>query len=152
MLKAVIQAMPTYSKSVFQLPRRICKEIETTMARFWWGHKQNDRKIHWQKWENSGTTKAIVGLGFRQIWRLLIWPQSLVSQILKCKYFQHKSIFDAKLGYNPSFIWHSLYSSIELVREWSFWRVGNGHKIRVWMDEYLPATHSRCHQIILHCL
>lgn len=44
LLKAVIQAMPTYSMSVFQLPRRICKEIETTMARFWWGHKQNDRK------------------------------------------------------------------------------------------------------------
>lgn len=49
LLKVVIQAIPTYPLSVFQLPRKICKVIEATMTIFWWGHKTNDWRIHWQK-------------------------------------------------------------------------------------------------------
>ncbi|XP_042951227.1 uncharacterized protein LOC122283931 [Carya illinoinensis] len=35
LLKAVVQAIPTYSMSVFLLPRKLCKEITAVMARFW---------------------------------------------------------------------------------------------------------------------
>jgi hypothetical protein len=46
LLKAVVQAIPTYSMSVFLLPARLCKELNQLMQSFWWGHLNNGSKIH----------------------------------------------------------------------------------------------------------
>lgn len=45
LLKAIVQTIPTFAISVFRLPKRLCKEINSLMAHFWWGHKQEDNKI-----------------------------------------------------------------------------------------------------------
>jgi hypothetical protein len=58
LLKAVIQAIPTYCMSVFLLPVTLCKEINRLMQRFWWGHKENNSKIHWMSWEKMGVSKS----------------------------------------------------------------------------------------------
>jgi hypothetical protein len=42
LIKAVVQAIPTYSMSVFLLPNTLCKKLNWLMQRFWWGI----RKIH----------------------------------------------------------------------------------------------------------
>jgi hypothetical protein len=47
LLKAVIQAIPTYSMCVFQLPIALCKEINCLMQNFWWNHMSQNAKIHW---------------------------------------------------------------------------------------------------------
>jgi hypothetical protein len=57
-LKAVIQAIPTYTMSVFQLFKTLCQDLNSMMARFWWGHKGNDRRIAWMSWERMGKAKA----------------------------------------------------------------------------------------------
>lgn len=36
MIKTVIQAISTYSMSVFRIPRKLCEELVALMARFWW--------------------------------------------------------------------------------------------------------------------
>lgn len=41
LLKAVIQAIPTYVMSVFQLPKTLCQKVNSMMSRFWWGDKNN---------------------------------------------------------------------------------------------------------------
>jgi hypothetical protein len=45
LLKVVVQAIPTYSMGIFLLPKELCKEINSIMQRFWWGHKENEKKI-----------------------------------------------------------------------------------------------------------
>ena len=49
LLKAVIQAIPTYTMGCFKLPVGLCNEIETLIKKFWWGQRGDRRKIHWVK-------------------------------------------------------------------------------------------------------
>jgi hypothetical protein len=46
LLKAVIQAIPTYCIGVFRLPKVLCSEINSLMMRFYWGHKEKEKRIH----------------------------------------------------------------------------------------------------------
>jgi len=52
-LKAVVQAIPTYSMSVFQLPTTLCKDLQGLMQRFWWGHMVKEVNVHWMSWEKK---------------------------------------------------------------------------------------------------
>lgn len=117
LLKSIRQAIRTYAMSMFLLPRKICKDIASSMSNFWWGRMHKEKGIYQRKWKLLGDTKSQVGLGFRdleafnkafyakQIWRLIQNPTFLTSQNLKEKYFPHPSVLAAKKGHNPSLIW-----------------------------------------------
>jgi hypothetical protein len=42
LLKAMVQAIPTYTMSIFLLPKKLYKEINSTMSKCWWGYKEKD--------------------------------------------------------------------------------------------------------------
>jgi hypothetical protein len=63
LIKAVLQAIPTYSMSIFLLPKKLCNNLNGIMQRFWWEHKNDEKKIHWMKWEKMGCSKSR-GIGF----------------------------------------------------------------------------------------
>ena len=48
LIKAVAQSIPTYTMSVFQMPLKLCDELDALCAKFWWGQVGNERKIHWK--------------------------------------------------------------------------------------------------------
>jgi exonuclease III/ribonuclease HI len=152
LLKAVVQAIPTYTMSVFQLPKTLCKEINSVMSKFWWGHKNDDNKVAWMSWSKIGWSKERGGLGFRDLewfnlallakqgWRIIKNPDSLSSKILKEKYFPHTSFLDAHLGRQPSFIWRSFWNARCLLEAGLVWRVGDGKNIGIWTDRWVPAA------------
>lgn len=45
LIKEVVQAIPSYIMSYFKLPEGLYKDIETMLAKFWWGSKEDERKI-----------------------------------------------------------------------------------------------------------
>ena len=65
MLKAVVQAIPTYAMSCFCLPVGLCQDIEMLAFRFWWGQWGEHWKIHWKKWEVLCKPKDDGGMGFK---------------------------------------------------------------------------------------
>ncbi|XP_059451037.1 uncharacterized protein LOC132181823 [Corylus avellana] len=45
-IKAVLQAIPTYIMSILLLPKKLCNDLIGLMQQFWWGHKNDEKKIH----------------------------------------------------------------------------------------------------------
>ncbi|XP_074302679.1 uncharacterized protein LOC141634383 [Silene latifolia] len=151
LIKAVAQAIPTYMMSLFALPEGTIDEIHMTMARFWWGSTETQRKIHWWKWDRLCLPKSKGGLGFRnlrvfnqallakQVWRLLMNPDTLAGRVMKARYFKSCSILEARRGHDPSFVWRSLWGAKSLLKEGLQWRVGNGESIGVWEAAWVPG-------------
>lgn len=86
----IAQAVPTYTMSVFRLPKGVHKSFQANFTRFWWGKGAGKKGIHWCKWENLCRGKREGGLGFRDLelfnqamltktfWRIMHSPSSLV--------------------------------------------------------------------------
>ena len=45
LIKAVAQAIPTYAMNCFKLPKTWCEEINSLIARYWWGQKNEENSI-----------------------------------------------------------------------------------------------------------
>ena len=65
LIKAVIQAIPTYAMAVLKFPKQFCENIYVRVARFWWVGNGKERGIHWRSWDLISKSKRDGGLGFR---------------------------------------------------------------------------------------
>jgi hypothetical protein len=61
LIKAVLQAIPTYTMSVFRLPTTLCCETNMLMSKFWCGHKENTDQM---SWKGLGRSRNSGGLGY----------------------------------------------------------------------------------------
>ncbi|XP_021736564.1 uncharacterized protein LOC110703122 [Chenopodium quinoa] len=155
LLKAVIQAIPTYLMGVYKFPCSVVEKIGSAMARFFWGQKGMRRKVHWRSWAAMCTPKCLGGMGFRdlsvfndallgrQAWRLVFKDGSLLSKVMKAKYYPNCDFLDASLGYAGSYSWRSIWSSKSLVKEGVIWRIGNGSTVNVWRDPWVADELGR---------
>lgn len=67
LLIVVIQAIPTYTMSVSQLPKALCLLINSLMLRFCWGSQGNEAKEPWMSWSRMRNSKMKGGLGFHDL-------------------------------------------------------------------------------------
>lgn len=49
LIKAVAQAIPSYTMSIFKLPLILSKQLQAMIVNFWWGDTWSEKKIHWRK-------------------------------------------------------------------------------------------------------
>ncbi|KAL6566692.1 hypothetical protein OROMI_015096 [Orobanche minor] len=151
LIKAVAQAIPTYTMGCFLLPQSVCQKINSLMMNFWWGQRGEEKRLSWCAWEKLCLNKRDGGMGFRDItsfnqamlakqgWRLIQNDSSLLAQILKARYFPNRSFRDAPIGYNPSYTWRSIVAGRELLKEGILWRIGNNSTINDWNEPWLPG-------------
>jgi hypothetical protein len=155
LMKAVAQAIPTFVMGCFDITKEICDQISTLIARYWWSNQDKDNKIHWLSWEKLTKPKAEGGLGFRDIhifnmamlakqgWRLIHNPESLCARVLRAKYYPEGDILRAAPGRNMSYTWRSILKGVDVLKTGIVWRIGDGGKINLWDDPWLPREPSR---------
>ena len=152
LIKAVAQALPTYTMSCFKLPLGLCHDIESLIRHFFWGQRGNNRKVNWIKWQELCKPKAQGGLCFKELlrfndallakqtWGLLDEPDSLFYKVFKAKYFPNSSVMEAKIPSSASYASKSIIKGREVIRRGAIWRIGRGESIRVWGDNWLLGT------------
>lgn len=110
LLKVFISSMPTYMMSCLRFPNGWCNNINNLMARFWWGQKEEEKKIHWVNWKNMIELKDVGGMGFKDLydhnlalltktaWRSFKTPNALWARVLKGLHFPKNDFLEARRG------------------------------------------------------
>lgn len=152
LLKSVIMALPTYTMSCCRLPKGLCAEICGHMAKFWRGQNEEERKMQWISWKKITQVKGNGGLGFRdlehfnsallakQLWRILMQPDLLVSRVLGAKYKISQTGWEGEAPKNASWVWRSIYSSSSVLQKGIWKRVGDGTTINIWRDKWITES------------
>jgi len=115
--------------SIFLLPGSLINEIEKMLNSFWWGYNSaNSRGWHWLSWERLLVPKVFRGIGFKglkafnmamvvkKVSKLVSSPESLITRLLKAKYFPRSDYFGASIGHNPSYVCRSIWSAKDVIR------------------------------------
>ncbi|KAL4352786.1 hypothetical protein GQ457_06G015250 [Hibiscus cannabinus] len=128
-LKSVAQALPLYIMSCYLLPRSITDRITSSMRRYWWSGQLSVRGWPLLAWDKICTPKNAGGLGLRdlrrfnlaligkQLWRFLIFPDSLVARVFRAKYYRSRSLLDPGLPDHASYAWKGLHSALVAFRD-----------------------------------
>ncbi|KAF5450334.1 hypothetical protein F2P56_030694 [Juglans regia] len=120
-------AIPSYAMSCFKIPPKLCYEIESMMARYWWGQKNEERKFHWLSWKKMCSSKFVGGMGIKELevfnmtllakqtWRLLQNKESLFHKMYAARYFSDGNLLTASLGGNLSYAWRGIREAKRLL-------------------------------------
>jgi hypothetical protein len=152
MIKSVLQAIPSYVMSDYLIPKSTIKEIERMMNSFWWGGGANNKGIKWLALDRMTQPKTQGGMGFRDLhafnlamiakqgWNFLTKPHSLVAKLYKARYFLNSSLFESKIGHNPSYAWRGIWQARQILMHGCRWSIGSGTNIRVMNDPWLRGN------------
>ena len=155
MIKSVVAAIPTFPMSFYLLPKGLCKKISSTTSNFWWGSGPNSKGMHWISWDKLCLSKKEGGIGFRsleefniallakQLWRLEHNPNSLLTRVLKGRYFRNSHPFKTPKASRPSYGWRSMMAAKDLVIKGFRRTIGTGEDTLVWHDPWLPDETAR---------
>ncbi|KAL0455645.1 UNVERIFIED_CONTAM: putative mitochondrial protein [Sesamum latifolium] len=149
LIKVVLQSLSTYAMSCFRLPHYLINEFESAAAALWW-HNRGEKRVHWVAWKKLCHPKKMGGIEFRNMkafnrallakkgWRLLSHSDSLLSKVLKTRYYPNTSFLEASMGTRLSLTWRSILGARDVVAKgcnrqddggqndgsvaWRFWR------------------------------
>ena len=111
--------------------------------------------MHWFAWWKMCIPKKNGGMGFRDLesfnlamlsktcWRLLAEPESLCAQVLRAKYYPTGDLLNCELKKGSSYTWQSIWAGIQTFKKGHIWRVGDGEKINIWNDSWIPSSPNR---------
>jgi len=161
LIKSVAQALPTYVMSCFLLPKAIRSKLSNAIANVWWKTNENSNGIHWIAWDTLCKPHSEGGIGFRtleefnlallakQLWRLIRFPNSLLSRILRGRYFRFSDPLHIGASFRPSYGWRSIMAAKPLLLLGLRRTIGSGMLTRVWEDPWIPSIPARPAKSIL---
>lgn len=149
LIKSVALALPVYAMSCFRLSKDLCAKLTSALTEFWWSNGSNRHKLPWVAWKKLCKQKDSGGMGFhdielhnqallgKQAWRIWSFPNSLLSRLLKARYFRNSSFLGCSIGNRPSYAWRSLLHGRELLKKGLLDTVGDGSDMNVWSANWI---------------
>ncbi|KAL0295057.1 UNVERIFIED_CONTAM: hypothetical protein Sradi_6855500 [Sesamum radiatum] len=149
LLKSVLGSLHLHWASVFLLPKSIIKGIEQLMRSFLWKGNTGSGLVK-VSWAQVCKPKEEGGLGIQKlshmniallmkhVWRILQEDQTSiwVSWVLRYR-LRNQPIWTVNIS-SASWSWRKLVKASFLLKEGLEYRVGDGHKFRLWTDLWHP--------------
>ncbi|KAL0281741.1 UNVERIFIED_CONTAM: hypothetical protein Sradi_7291700 [Sesamum radiatum] len=149
LLKSVLGSLHMYWASVFLLPKSIIRGIEQLMRSFLWKGNSGSglAKVSWAQIckpkEEGGLgiqrlSHMNLALLMKHVWRILQEDQTSiwVSWVLRYR-LRNQPIWTVNIS-SASWSWRKLVKASFLLKEGLDYRVGDGHKFRLWTDLWHP--------------
>ena len=155
MIRSIMLALPTYVMFTFLLPLKICENLASAIAQFWWSSNPPKRGIHWAKWEKVCLPKEESEIGFhmihefnlalltKQLWRLVQFLDSLVVRVLRGRYYRLSSPLRVDTATNSSYVWTSIIAARKLLLLRIRQKIHSGYEVKVWEDTWIPTIPAR---------
>ncbi|XP_057746432.1 uncharacterized protein LOC130965691 [Arachis stenosperma] len=149
LIKAVIQAIPTYAMSILKFPKSLCNKLSAKVAKFWWRGQWKEKGIQWTAWTKLCTNKKEGGLGFKDFhhqntaqlakhaWRIIKNPEAVWVRLLKASHFPNCEFWEAQSHQRGSWIWNSILQGRDLLKSKAKWNIGQGKRVKVWKDNWI---------------
>jgi hypothetical protein len=150
LVESCLSSIPMYSMGIYHLQEEIHQKIDAARAKFFWHGPNLKKKYHMAKWELMMTPKNAGGVGFTNTrvmnrcllakWLLKIetGEDNLCCNLLRQKYLGEREIFSYKRN-NGSQFWKGLMSVREDVVRGLTYILGDGKKIRFWLDVWMGS-------------
>ena len=59
LIKTIACVVPIYTMACIKFLIKICDDINSAIANFWWGQNEDERKVHWKSCISLTTCKSM---------------------------------------------------------------------------------------------
>jgi hypothetical protein len=152
LIKTVANAIPSYTMSIFHLPKSLCQNIDSAIRKFWWGFPQEKKhNLSLLSWKSICSPKSLGGLGIRSMealnssllaklgWRMLSSSSLLWVDTLKAKYLRNYSFLEAPFKSDASWIWKGILKHRKVVMNGACRAISSGLNLNVWSSPWIPS-------------
>ncbi|GKD58971.1 hypothetical protein Tco_1296480 [Tanacetum coccineum] len=155
LIKSVLGSLPIYYLSLFKAPLSVIKTLEAIRCNFFWGHKDNNPRINWVKWNSILLDPKLGGLGVGCLqsmnlsllckwkWRFLTKEEGLWRTIIKEFYGDDRGFDSHSKFKGGSGVWTDIIKAIKKTEvvdpnfKNSFIRkVADGENTSFWHDAW----------------
>ena len=147
LITLVTQTIPNYARSTFNIPNKVCNNLDSLTRRFWWKPKNHEGNfLAWRSWDKLCFPKKQGGLGFKKAkevnnallaklaWMIASKRDSLCMSILRAKYKISKNWLYADSSKCVSPIWKAIEQAKNVVVKGACYIIGDGTTINDWQD------------------
>ncbi|XP_049399717.1 uncharacterized protein LOC125863742 [Solanum stenotomum] len=147
LIKHVLQSLPIHILATTSTPSTVMKQIQGTMADFFWGWRNDKKKYHWSSWKNLSFPYDEGGIGVRLMsdvcrafqfkqWWTFRSKQTLWGDFLRAKYCQRSNPISKKWDTGESQAWRLMMKNKHVVESHIQWKIRNG-SCSFWWDNWL---------------
>ncbi|KAJ4787969.1 RNA-directed DNA polymerase (reverse transcriptase)-related family protein [Rhynchospora pubera] len=156
LIKSVLMSVPVYFMSAELLPKGLIRQMDSLIAKFFWGKSDQARYMSFVAWAKICRSTDIGGLGVRNlnlfgealflklVWDLMSNGNKMWVHVCKSKYYSNLGFWRANNVVGASSLWRHAVKMRDFFKENVKWQIASGENIPVlsqpWYQQWKTTT------------